>query len=385
MINYKYPNKDGFFGIYGGSYIPECLFEITNEISNAYFYLKKKNFLSIVYNEIKNFFNRPSCVFYARNISNNLGNNFFFKREDLNFTGSHKINNTIGQILLAKYINKKEIIAETGAGQHGLAVATFSSYYGLKCRIFMGYKDSKKQKTNLKKIISLGAKVNIIKKGKSDLNEAINYALKYWIKNKKSYYLIGSTVGPHPYPTMVRDFQRIIGLECYNFQKKNNFFNKKNYIIACVGGGSNSLGIFYHYIKNKININLIGIEACGKNKNNSVLNNGKLGIMHGCKTLILKKKNKLKNINSISSGLNYPSVGPEHCFLKKKKLVKYKSVTNKQSLFAFKYMIKHESIIPSIESSHAIYYGIKISKKIKKKNIIINLSGNGEKDLRLLK
>ncbi|MGX7582500.1 tryptophan synthase subunit beta [Candidatus Vidania fulgoroideorum] len=382
MNNYNYPDKNGFFGSYGGSFVPELIYDITKEISKIYLYLKNKNFLNIVYNEIRKFFIRPTPVFYAKNLSKKLNNKIFFKREDLNFTGSHKINNVIGQILLAKYMGKKKIIAETGAGQHGLAVATLSSYYGLKSIIFMGIKDVKKQPSNIKKIISLGSEIKIIKNGSCDLNEAINYAIKYWIRNPNSYYLIGSVVGPHPYPTMVRDFQSFIGKELFEYQKKNNI--KKNHIIACVGGGSNSMGIFHYYLKKNVKSKLIGVEACGKCKKNSVFINGKKTIHHGCKTLVLKKNNFLVNINSISSGLNYPSVGPEHCFLKKKKLVKYVPVTNKESLYAFKYIIKKESIIPSIESSHAIFYALKISKKMFGKNITINLSGNGDKDLRLL-
>ncbi|WP_458659159.1 tryptophan synthase subunit beta [Candidatus Vidania fulgoroideorum] len=378
MKNYNYPDKNGFYGEFGGAYVCKVIKNYLNELSEVYFYLKKSGFLKRVYFKIKYFFDRPSIIYKSLNFSEMLSNNIYFKREDLNFTNSHKINNTVGQIMIAKYMGKKEIIAETGAGQHGLSVATISIHFKIKCKIFMGYKDSKKQKTNLKKMLLLGADVVLVKKGNMDLNEAINQAIVYWKNNKQSYYLIGSVVGPHPYPVIVRDLQSIIGKEC-NKQIKNIKF--LDYVMACVGGGSNSIGLFHNYITYKNKPKLIGIEACGNNKKNSVFKYGKKGIIHGCKTLILKRKNKIVNINSISSGLNYPSVGPEHCYFYKNKIVNYKIINNKEALKAFKKMSLYEGIIPSIESSHAIAYLFKISNIIKNKNILINLSGSGEKDI----
>ncbi|MGX7582782.1 tryptophan synthase subunit beta [Candidatus Vidania fulgoroideorum] len=382
-MQYNYPDREGFFGKYGGSFIPNFMYEKTNNIYKNYIYYKKKNFLNEVYKEIKKFSRRPSLIYFAKNLSYKYKNNFFFKREDLNFTNSHKINNTIGQMLLAIKMGKKEIVAETGAGQHGLSVASICSYYNVKCIIFMGYNDYKKQINNYKKMKFLGAKVFIVKKGNKDLKEAIDEAIMYWMKNKKSYYLVGSVVGPHPYPLMVRDFQKIIGKECFDEIKKLSI--KIDYFLACIGGGSNCIGFFYNFIKKRYKSNLIGVEACGKNKKNSVFKKGKISVINGCKTLVLKKNKKLVNLKSISSGLNYPSVGPEHCFLYKKQIVNYKCVDNKNSKKAFFEFSKIEGIIPSIESSHAIYQAIKTSKKNKNKNFLINLSGSGEKDLRLIK
>ncbi|MGX7576458.1 tryptophan synthase subunit beta [Candidatus Vidania fulgoroideorum] len=379
---YNYPDKNGFFGSYGGTFLPEFMYYKTDEIYRNYIYYKNKGLINTVKEEIKNFSNRPSLMYYSKNLSEKYKNNFFFKREDLNFTNSHKINNTIGQMILAKKMNKKEIIAETGAGQHGLAVASMCASYGIKCKIFMGYKDYKKQINNYKKMKFLGADVVIVKKGNKDLKEAIDEAMLYWINNKNSYYLVGSIIGPHPYPMIVRDFQKIIGEE--TFLQMESIKKKIDYLIACIGGGSNCIGFFYEFIKKNYPCKLVGIEACGDDKNNSVFKNGKVSIINGCKTLVLKKNKKIININSISSGLNYPSVGPEHCFLNKKKIAKYTTVSNNQSIKAFKEFSNLEGIIPSIESSHSIYYAIKVAKKKKNKNILINLSGAGDKDIRLI-
>ncbi|MGX7589304.1 tryptophan synthase subunit beta [Candidatus Vidania fulgoroideorum] len=381
---YNYPNKKGFFGKFGGSYMPDIVYKNLKKIENKYIKIKKNGFLSKVYKKIKSFFHRPTPIYYAKTLSNKIGkSNIFFKREDLNFTNSHKINNTIGQIMLAKKMKKKIIVAETGAGQHGLSIASVASCFKFKCIIFMGYKDYKRQIHNYRKIKLLGAMVKVVKSGSMDLNESIKKAFKFHINNKDSYYLIGSVVGPHPYPMIVRDFQSIIGKECV-MQKQEMFNKDPDFVIACIGGGSNAMGIFYEYILRKKKTKLIGVEAVGNKKKNSVFKYGNIGIFHGSKTLVLKNnKGFLKQIDTISSGLNFPSVGPEHAMLLKKKLAFYKQVKNKEALIAFKTLIKREGIIPSIESSHAIYYAMKLAKKYrnKKKNILVNLSGAGEKDI----
>ncbi|MGX7576883.1 tryptophan synthase subunit beta [Candidatus Vidania fulgoroideorum] len=372
---YKYPNKKGFFGKYGGSYVSKEIKEKLNELKYFY-YKKKKKIIKKFKNKIKKYTEKPSNIYFARNLSKKC--KIFLKREDNNFTNSHKINNTIGQLLIAKMMNKKEVICETGAGQHGISVAHFCKHFNIECKIFMGYKDSIKQSSNVKKMLTLGAKLYIIKRGGMGLTDSINEAMEYWNSRKKSYYLVGSVVGPHPFPLIVRNFQSIIGYECY---KKI----KPDYILACIGGGSNAIGIFYKYIKKNTKVKMIGVEACGNNKKNSVFRKGKVGILHGCKTLLLKKNNLLLNIDTISSGLNYPSVGPEHSFLFEKKIVDYKAVSNKEALIGFKEIIRKENIIPSIESSHAIFKALEISKKKNKKKILVNLSGSGEKDLNLIK
>ncbi|MGX7577017.1 tryptophan synthase subunit beta [Candidatus Vidania fulgoroideorum] len=364
------PNKLGFYGEFGGQFVPEILLEELNKIT--YFYKKiflKKNFLYEFYSLLLNKSTRPTPICYAKNLSKKILGKIFFKREDLNFCNSHKINNVLGQIILAKIMKKKEIIAETGAGQHGVSVSQICSNFGVKCRIFIGKKDYKKQNSNVKKILAVNAKLVIVKKGDATLKEAVNEAIRYWTQNiNETYYLIGSVVGPHPFPLLVSSFQSIIGKEC-KIQKKIKF------IISCIGGGSNSIGIFSEFIKSSCK--LFGIEAGGKKKKTSaVLRNGKIGILHGSRTFILKKPEAY----SIASGLRYPSVGPEHSYLKEKKNIYYTNVKDNNAIKAFKICCKKEGIIPSFETSHAIAYGIKIGKNFKGK-ILINFSGSGDKDL----
>ncbi|WDI79417.1 tryptophan synthase subunit beta [Candidatus Vidania fulgoroideae] len=374
-------NKD-FFGIYGGQYVSNIILDELNIIKKKYKSLiLKKNFLNKLYSILCKISNRPTPLYKAKNFSKKFGNNFFFKREDLNFTGSHKINNVIGQILIAKKLGKKTVIAETGAGQHGVAVASSCALMNIKCKIFMGEKDFKKQKLNVIKMKKMGAKIVKIKEGNGTLKEAINSAIRYWAKKfSQCFYVIGSVIGPSPYPEMVRNFQSIIGKETKIQALKSNI--KIDNIISCIGGGSNSLGMFFDFLNQ--NINLFGIEAGGngKKKNSCSIKYGKVSVLHGCKTLVITKKNGIvKNAHSISSGLRYPAIGPEHAYLKDKKLVKYRNIKDKYVIKAFNLFCKLEGIIPSFESSHAIAFAIKISNKEKKKNTIITLSGRGEKDL----
>ncbi|MGX7589006.1 tryptophan synthase subunit beta [Candidatus Vidania fulgoroideorum] len=371
-------NNSSFFGKYGGSYVSDSILNELKKIKRVYRnIILNRKFIKEYYLKLCELSNRPTPLYKANNFKKKFGSNFFFKREDLNFTGSHKINNVLGQILLAKKLKKKIIIAETGAGQHGIAVSSICALYGMKCKIFMGKKDAKKQRLNVLKIKKMGAKIVIVKEGKKTLKEAINSAIRFWSENfNKCYYLIGSVVGPAPYPEIVRNFQSIIGKEIKN--QTSNI----DYIVACIGGGSNSIGIFFDFL-NK-NIKLIGVEAGGKDKfsNSFSTKYGKNGILHGCKTIVMTDKNgNVSDAKSISSGLRYPAIGPEHAYLKKKKLVKYSSVKDNKAIEAFNICSKLEGIIPSYESSHAIAYAIKISKKKKNTNILVNLSGRGEKDI----
>ncbi|MGX7577145.1 pyridoxal-phosphate dependent enzyme [Candidatus Vidania fulgoroideorum] len=364
----KMPNKYGYFGKFGGMYVNNELYKELIIILNIFFKCSK----NMYYNFLKIYSIKPTPIYFAKKISKKTKNKIFFKREDINFTGSHKINNVIGQILLAKYLNKNIVIAETGAGQHGYAVASICASFNIKCIIFMGNKDYYKQKKNVFKIISLGANLKKVGFKNDSLINAINESIRFWNNNKNStYYLVGSVVGPHPFPFIIRNFQKIIGYE--SIMQKYIFKKIPNYILACVGGGSNSIGLFYEFLKNGIKTNFIGLEAGGVNKinNSSSLNYGKKGILHGCKTIIL-------NSNfSISSGLRYPGVGPEHAYLNYYNKVNYKSIRDKEALKAFKQCFKLEGILPSIETSHAIYYSFNISCN---KIILINFSGKGEKD-----
>ncbi|MGX7582639.1 tryptophan synthase subunit beta [Candidatus Vidania fulgoroideorum] len=371
---YNVPNNKGFFGKFGGRFVPEILTKKLKNITRHYNNFLAQGFQKYFYNEIKQISIRPTIISEAKNINKKFKKGkLFFKREDLNFTGSHKINNAFGQALFAKELGYKTVIAETGAGQHGLAVATASRILGLRCEIFMGRRDIKAQKENYKKIKKLGAKIIKTNKG---LEEAVNIAIKHWTDHiNDKYYLLGSVVGPHPYPLIVRNFQKIIGKECLKSHKRFDV------VIACIGGGSNAIGIFFEYIKNNTQLQKIAVEACGNNKHNSIFKHKTISILHGCKTYVLTHPNgTTRNKHTISSGLNYPAIGPEHAYLHTQKLVKYTSVTNKQALKAFKLTLQTEGIIPSYESSHAIHKAIQIIKTHNAK-VLVNLSGNGSKDI----
>ena len=334
---------------------------------------------------LKNYVGRPSPLYYAENLTNYLGGcKIFLKREDLNHTGSHKINNALGQVLLAMKMHKKHIIAETGAGSHGVAVATVCSLFNIKCTIFMGSEDIRRQKANVERMKLLGAEIKNVKRGSGTLKDAVDEAFEYLMQHDDVYYLIGSTVGPHPYPKMVKYFQNIIGEET----KKQIFKQEKKLpkaLIACVGGGSNSMGLFNAFLKD--NVDIYGVEARGLGiataYHASAIQNNTIGIMHGMKTYIMQDElGNIKEAYSISAGLDYPGIGPEHAYLNSIKRVKYVSITDDEAKDAFKLLCKLEGIIPALESSHALAYLKKIVKKYNKDDIVIvNLSGRGDKDM----
>jgi len=378
--------KDGKFGDFGGKYIPETLAPAIEELEKNY--MKIRNDASFK-KELKKFLTdyagRPTPLYFAKNLTKRAGGaKIYLKREDLLHGGAHKINNTLGQALLAKKMGKKRIIAETGAGQHGVATAMACSCLGLEAEIYMGYVDTERQKQNVFRMELLGAKVHSVKSGSQTLKDAINEAMRDWITNVEStYYLLGSAVGPHPYPLMVRDFQSVIGNEIKKQMKKN-----PNTVIACVGGGSNAIGTFYPLIETKAEI--IGIEAGGKGLNtlqhSAPLSAGTKGVLHGMMTYLMQdKQGQIQETHSISAGLDYPGVGPEHSYLKDEKRVKYKAITDDEVIDAFLLLTRVEGIIPALESAHAIAYAIKIAKKMKKsESIVVTLSGRGDKDINIV-
>ena len=371
------------YGEFGGQYVSPELKEKLNEIKIEFKKLKKdKAFIKEYQYYLKNYVGRPSPLYYAKNLTKYAGGaKIYLKREDLNHTGAHKINNALGQALLAKRMKKNHIIAETGAGQHGVATATICSLLGLNCTIFMGEEDVKRQHVNVEKMKLLGAEVVSVKKGNKTLKDAVDEALLYFSNHQDSFYLIGSAVGPCPYPEMVKYFQHIIGKEAKNQILKQEKKLPKA-IVACVGGGSNAIGIYSDFLKEKVD--LYGVEAAGlglnTDMNASAIASNQIGILHGMKTYIIQDKNRnIKDAYSISAGLDYPGIGPEHAYLNKINRVKYVSVTDKEAINAFKLLTKLEGIIPALESSHAIAYAIKIAKKYSESDsIIVNLSGRGD-------
>ncbi len=376
-------NKKGYFGKYGGQYVPDQLKKILNKLDKDFnAAIEDKSFIKEYKSLLKDYVGRPSPLYYAKSLSKR--NKIYFKREDLNHTGAHKINNTIGQALLAKRTGKKKVIAETGAGQHGVATATAAALLGLECEIFMGEIDAEKQKMNVFRMQLLGAKVNIVKEGQRTLKEAVDAALFYYIKNPDCFYLLGSVVGPHPYPTMVREFQKIIGKEA----RKQILESEKrlpDYLIACVGGGSNAMGLFYEFIKDDEVIK-IGVEPAGlgleTGKHAAALVKGSPGVLHGFYSYLLQDKDgKPLPVYSIASGLDYPGVGPEHSNYKDLGKAEYTAVKDKEALDAFKICCEKLGIIPALESSHAVAYALKLDKQVKDKLIIVNLSGRGDKDV----
>ena len=379
--------KDGRFGDFGGKYIPETLAPAIEELEKNYLKIRNdKNFKKELGRLLIDYAGRPTPIYFARNLTKTVGGaKIYLKREDLLHGGAHKINNTLGQALLAKRMGKKRIIAETGAGQHGVATAMACASLGLKAEIYMGYVDTIRQKQNVFRMELLGAKVHAVKSGSKTLKDAINEAMRDWITNVDStYYLLGSAVGPHPYPLMVRDFQAVIGVEIKKQMKKI-----PNAVIACVGGGSNAIGTFYPLIDT--NAKIIGIEAGGKGVKTKLhsapLTAGKKGVLHGMMTYLMQDKDgQISETHSISAGLDYPGVGPEHAFLKDENRVEYKAVTDDEVIDAFLILTRTEGIIPALESAHAIAHAIKISKKMKKtESIVVTLSGRGDKDIDIVK
>ena len=375
--------KDGRFGDFGGKYIPETLAPAIEELEKNYLKIRNDPTFKKELNKfLAEYAGRPTPLYLAKNLTKKIGGaKIYLKREDLLHGGAHKINNTLGQALLAKRMGKKRIIAETGAGQHGVATAMACACLDLKAEIYMGHVDTERQKQNVFRMELLGAKVHSVKSGSQTLKDAINEAMRDWITNVDStYYLLGSAVGPHPYPLMVRDFQSVIGNEIKKQMKKI-----PDTVIACVGGGSNAIGTFYPLIDSKAEI--IGIEAGGKGLNtlyhSAPLAAGTKGVLHGMMTYLMQDaQGQIQETHSISAGLDYPGVGPEHSYLKDEKRVKYKAITDDEVIDAFLILTRTEGIIPALESAHAVAYAMKIAKKMKKtQSIVVTLSGRGDKDI----
>ena len=382
------PDKDGFFGEYGGKFVPETLMYALSELEQTYKTLKDNNdFNAEFHRDLAEFVGRPSPLYFAKRLTEHYNTaSIWLKREDLNHTGAHKINNTVGQILLAKYMGKKRIIAETGAGQHGVATATVAARHGLKCIIFMGEEDIERQALNVYRMKLLGAEVCSVDSGTKTLKDAMNEAMRDWVTNvEDTHYIIGSVAGPHPYPEIVRDFNSIVGKEL-KIQSKKEFGKYPDIIVACVGGGSNAMGIFHPFIK-ETKTKLVGVEAGGSGvksgKHAAPLSDGKVGVLHGMKTYLMQDKNgQILSTHSVSAGLDYPGVGPEHAFLRDIGRVEYQSATDQQALKGFHDLTKTEGIMPALETSHALAYVNKIAPKLSKsKIIVINLSGRGDKDM----
>jgi tryptophan synthase beta chain len=382
------PDRRGHFGIYGGRYVSETLMPALLELEAAYKRFKNdKGFKEEFDYYLKEYAGRETPLYLAERFTQELGGaKVYLKREDLCHTGAHKVNNTLGQILLARRMGKNRIIAETGAGQHGVATATVAALFGLKCEIFMGTEDIKRQSLNVFRMKLLGAKVHPVSSGTNTLKDAMNEALRDWITNvRTTYYLIGSVAGPHPYPMIVRDFQQVIGLETKKqILKKEGRF--PDYLLACVGGGSNAIGLFYPFLRFK-QVKMIGVEAAGRGiktgKHSASIGAGKVGVLHGNKTYLLQDKDgQIQHAHSIAAGLDYPGVGPEHSYLHDTKRVMYVSVTDKEALNGFETLSLTEGIIPALESAHAVAYAMKLVPKLRKDEIvIINLSGRGDKDI----
>lgn len=382
------PDINGFYGEYGGCFVPEELQNALSEIRDAYYSLKDdENFQEELASLYKHYVGRPSPIFYAKNLTEKLGGaKIYLKREDLNHTGAHKINHTIGEALLAKKMGKKKLIAETGAGQHGVALATAAALVGLECEIHMGKVDIEKEKPNVLKMQILGAKVITVTEGLQTLKEAVDSAFMAYLKDPVTqFYAIGSVVGPHPFPQMVRDFQSIVGKEAkYQFLEMTE--KLPDNIVACVGGGSNSIGLFSGFLDDE-SVNIYGVEPAGKSleygEHAATLTFGTKGMIHGFKCYCLTDENEAPaKVYSVASGLDYPGVGPEHCYLKDLKRVNYEYANDKETIDAFFELSRTEGIIPALESSHAIAFAIKLAKELPKdKTILVNLSGRGDKDM----
>ncbi|WP_180022737.1 tryptophan synthase subunit beta [Acinetobacter sp. YH16044] len=386
------PDDLGFFGKFGGCYMPESLMPALQELEQAFNIVRHKPEFWAEYQQIlADFVGRPSPLFYAKNLTAYAGGaRIYFKREDLNHTGAHKINNCVGQILLAKFMGKTRIIAETGAGQHGVATATVCALFKMKCTIFMGETDIQRQQMNVERMKLLGAEVRSVQKGRGTLKDAMNEALRDWIRHvDTTYYLLGTGAGPHPYPTIVREFQKIIGLEARNqiLLKENRL---PDALVACVGGGSNALGLMYPFLED-LNVKMFGVEAGGKGINSdehaASICKGQVGVLHGNLTYLLQDLDgQILEGHSISAGLDYPGVGPEHGLLFETGRVTYTAITDQEAVNAFQLLSQREGIIPALESSHAIAYAIQLAQEMQPEQIIIvNLSGRGDKDLNTVK
>lgn len=388
MSAYDLPNKNGHFGPYGGVFVAETLISALEDLRKQYEHCRNDpDFQAEFAYELKHYVGRPTPIYHAKRWSEHLGGaQILLKREDLNHTGAHKINNTIGQALLARRMGKKRIIAETGAGQHGVASATVAARYGMECVVYMGSEDVKRQATNVYRMKLLGATVVPVESGSRTLKDALNEAMRDWVTNvENTFYIIGTVAGPHPYPMMVRDFQVIIGNEA-KVQMQEDFSQQPDALIACVGGGSNAIGLFYPYIDD-INVRLIGVEAAGKgidtNQHAATLLKGKPGVLHGNRTYLIQDENgQIIETHSISAGLDYPGVGPEHAWLKDCGRAEYVAITDDEALDAFHKLCRYEGIMPALESSHALAYAAKYAPTLTKdKLLLVNLSGRGDKDM----
>lgn len=392
MSTYTLPNKTGHFGIYGGRFIPETLMQAVKELEAAYKEAMQDEAFHLELNSLlTDYVGRKTPLYFAENLTNFAGGaKIYLKREDLNHTGAHKINNTIGQALLAVRMGKKKIVAETGAGQHGVATATVCALLNLECVIFMGEEDIKRQQLNVFRMELLGARVESVTSGSKTLKDACNEALRYWVSNvNDTHYILGSVMGPHPFPMMVRDFQSVIGKET-----KEQFFEKEGRLpeslVACIGGGSNSMGMFYPFIENQ-EVKLYGVEAAGlgidTDKHAASLTKGKPGVLHGALMYLLQDEaGQIQEAHSISAGLDYPGVGPEHSYLNDIGRVQYHSITDDEALEALQLLCKLEGIIPALESAHAVAYAIKLAKTMDaEEGMVVCLSGRGDKDVHTVK
>jgi tryptophan synthase beta chain len=388
MKSYTLPNEKGHFGIYGGRFVPETLMKAVLELDEAYENAKKDpDFYAEIQRLLKEYVGRETPLFFAENLTKYAGGaQIYLKREDLNHTGAHKINNAIGQALLAVRMGKRKIVAETGAGQHGVATATVCALLNLDCVIFMGEEDIKRQALNVFRMELLGAKVVSVTSGSATLKDAVNEALRYWVENvDDTHYLLGSVMGPHPFPVMVRDFQSVIGKET-----KEEFLRREGKlpeaVVACIGGGSNAIGMFHAFIEDK-EVSLYGVEAAGRGVDTDFhaasLSKGSPGVLHGALMYLLQNQDgQIQEAHSISAGLDYPGVGPEHSYLHDSGRAKYESITDDEALDAFKLLSKLEGIIPALESAHAIAFAVKLAAKMQEtEQIVVCLSGRGDKDV----
>jgi tryptophan synthase beta chain len=389
MKPYDLPDARGHFGQYGGVFVAETLISALDDLKAQYAkYQHDPEFVAEFHRELKYFVGRPSPIYHAKRWSDELGGaQIYFKREDLNHTGAHKVNNCIGQAMLARKLGKPRVIAETGAGQHGVATATVAARYGLECVVYMGSEDVKRQAQNVFRMKLLGAKVVPVESGSKTLKDALNEALRDWVTNvSNTFYIIGTVAGPHPYPMLVRDFQSVIGKECITQMPELTGGKQPDYVLACVGGGSNAMGIFHPYIPYE-NTQLIGVEAAGEGletgKHSASLNKGVPGVLHGNRTYLLQDENgQIIETHSVSAGLDYPGVGPEHAYLKDIGRAQYVGITDAEALETFHKCCRTEGIIPALESAHAIAYATKLAPTLSKdKTILVNLSGRGDKDM----
>ena len=387
-MNYQQPDSRGHFGPYGGTFVAETLIHALDELQRVYAEVRDDPaFMAEYRSELRHFVGRPSPIYHAARLSREVGGaQIHLKREDLNHTGAHKVNNTIGQAMVARRMGKPRVIAETGAGQHGVATATICARYGMECVVYMGSEDVKRQSPNVYRMHLLGATVVPVESGSRTLKDALNEAMRDWVTNvENTFYIIGTVAGPHPYPTMVRDFQRVIGDECLQ-QMPEMIGRQPDAVLACVGGGSNAMGLFYPYIEHE-KTRLIGVEAAGlglaSGKHAASLSAGTPGVLHGNRTYLLQDQNgQIIETHSISAGLDYPGVGPEHAYLKDIGRAEYVSITDDEALAAFHRLCRTEGIIPALESSHAVAHAMKMAAEMRPdQHLLVNLSGRGDKDI----